>query len=109
MLPVTAGPHVFFVLPRKSTIVGSYEHEGSARTMALKEAKSEVVMAAHSVSVTTFAVRPRVPIVSEYSSYSKTSTKRTSSARTEVARLANRPTEENFMISSLVMEKTSEN
>lgn len=81
-------------------MVGSKEQEGSARMIDLYEAKSAVDMARHllesvrspsydkiiaqelareitnSVSVTTLAVPPRVPIASAYSSYSNTSTKR---------------------------------
>src|SRR4051812_32698512 len=71
---------------------------GSERMMALKAAKSEVVMALHSSSVTTFAVYPKGPTASVYSTYWNWSTNRRSSAAAEAARLAKRPNAENFMV-----------
>src|SRR6266536_1731642 len=98
MLPVTAGPQVFLVSTKNCSSVGSLEQDGSARMMDLKAAKSAVDIARHSSSVTTLAVSPRTFVASEYSSNSKVSTKRTSSAMAVAARPANRLMGENFIV-----------
>lgn len=66
--------------------------------IALKAAKSAVVIVFHCASLTTFVVNPRAVVASANSLNSNLSTKRRSSANTEVARVANKPPVENFIV-----------